>query len=170
MDYQPSQRRLSSSTCSIASNSSWASHDNDECPPVATSRRCSVRFFTYQHERKPSTSSSSASSRSCEGMSKKETRELWRCMLHLQQRYGCYNSTRIDLAVNAGEAGIDLMPNPFIIDTLNDSLIDLPDEGWEMLDRCLRGANKEPQTQTKPKSQKKPWRRTRVGISVHQTS
>ncbi|KAK9436558.1 hypothetical protein VB005_11371 [Metarhizium brunneum] len=166
MDYQPSPRRLSSSTCSIASNSSWTSHD--ECPPLATSRRCSVRFFTYQHDRKPSTSPSSASSRSCEGMSQKETRELWRCMLHLQQRYGCYNSTRIDLAVNAGEAGIDLMPNPFIIDTLNDSLIDLPHEGWEMLDRCLRGANKEPQT--KPKSQKKPWRRTRVGIPVHHTS
>ncbi|KAF5133939.1 hypothetical protein E5D57_004567 [Metarhizium anisopliae] len=109
MDYQPSPRRLSSSTCSIASNSSWTSHD--ECPPLATSRRCSVRFFTYQHDRKPSTSPSSASSRSCEGMSQKETRELWRCMLHLQQRYGCYNSTRIDLAVNAGEAGIDLMPS-----------------------------------------------------------
>lgn len=29
--------------------------------------------------------------------------------------------------------------NPFIIDTLNNSVIDLPDEGWEMLDRCLRG-------------------------------
>ncbi|KAK8930120.1 hypothetical protein VCV18_002787 [Metarhizium anisopliae] len=108
MDYQPSPRRLSSSTCSIASNSSWTSHD--ECPPLTTSRRCSIRFFTYQHDRKPSTSPSSASSRSCEGMSQKETRELWRCMLHLQQRYGCYNSTRIDLAVNAGEAGIDLMP------------------------------------------------------------
>lgn len=107
MDYQPSPRRLSSSTCSIASNSSWTSHD--ECPPLTTSRRCSIRFFTYQHDRKPSTSPSSASSRSCEGMSQKETRELWRCMLHLQQRYGCYNSTRIDLAVNAGEAGIDLM-------------------------------------------------------------
>ncbi|KFG84496.1 hypothetical protein MANI_115713 [Metarhizium anisopliae] len=166
MDYQPSPRRLSSSTCSIASNSSWTSHD--ECPPLTTSRRCSIRFFTYQHDRKPSTSPSSASSRSCEGMSQKETRELWRCMLHLQQRYGCYNSTRIDLAVNAGEAGIDLMPNPFIIDTLNDSLINLPHEGWEMLDRCLRGTNKEPQT--KPKSHKKPWRRTRVGIPVHHTS
>jgi hypothetical protein len=28
--------------------------------------------------------------------------------------------------------------NRFIIDTLNDSLIDLPEEGQEMLDRCLR--------------------------------
>ena len=30
-------------------------------------------------------------------------------MLKLQSRYGCYNSTRIDMAVDAGEDGIDLM-------------------------------------------------------------
>jgi hypothetical protein len=38
-----------------------------------------------------------------------ETRELWRCMLELQLRYGCYNSTRIDMAVDAGEYGLELM-------------------------------------------------------------
>ena len=131
-----------------------------------------------------------------------QTRHLWRCMLKLQRRYACYNSTRIDLAVNAGNAGVELMrkwsrfrmcrrggrvnfrrmslspckdavcalaqhpgkaaglqrggarpgfrncksgiflltntATPFIIDTLNDSLVDLPDEGWQMLDRCLQ--------------------------------
>jgi hypothetical protein len=30
-------------------------------------------------------------------------------MLELQSRYGCYNSTRIDMAVDAGEYGVDLM-------------------------------------------------------------
>jgi hypothetical protein len=30
-------------------------------------------------------------------------------MLELQLRYGCYNSARIDMAVDAGECGIDLM-------------------------------------------------------------
>jgi hypothetical protein len=42
-------------------------------------------------------------------MSPEETRELWRCMLDLQERYGCYNSTRIDLAVAAGEQAVNLM-------------------------------------------------------------
>lgn len=42
-------------------------------------------------------------------MSLDETRELWRCMLELQLRYGCYNSTRIDMAIDAGECGVDLM-------------------------------------------------------------
>ncbi|KAI1053754.1 hypothetical protein LB507_007437 [Fusarium sp. FIESC RH6] len=81
---------------------------------------------------------STCSDRSCESMTLDETRELWRCMLELQSRYGCYNSTRIDMAVDAGEDGIDLMPaNRFIIDTLNESVIDLPDEGRELLNRYL---------------------------------
>lgn len=52
---------------------------------------------------------STCSERSCEGMTADETRELWRCMLELQLRYGCYNSTRINMAVDAGECGVDLM-------------------------------------------------------------
>lgn len=79
-------------------------------------------------------------------------------MLDLQERYGCYTSTRIDLALNSREYAADLMreysphsmnfivsganrparaANRFIIDTLNNSLHDLPDEGWQMLYRCL---------------------------------
>lgn len=75
-------------------------------------------------------------------------------MLELQLRYGCYNSTRIDMALDAGDEGLDLMrefshqlsicdliltiiANRFIIDTLNESVIDLPDEGREMLNRYL---------------------------------
>ncbi|KAF5633423.1 hypothetical protein F52700_6115 [Fusarium sp. NRRL 52700] len=89
------------------------------------------------HDNQRSRQASTCSERSCEGMSLDETRELWRCMLELQLRYGCYNSTRIDMAVDAGECGIDLMPNRFIIDTLNESVIDLPDEGRELLNRYL---------------------------------
>ncbi|RBR18811.1 uncharacterized protein FIESC28_05861 [Fusarium coffeatum] len=64
---------------------------------------------------------STCSERSCESMTLDETRELWRYM-----------------AVDAGEDGIDLMPaNRFIIDTLNESVIDLPDEGRELLNRYL---------------------------------
>ncbi|KAI1013449.1 hypothetical protein LB503_001417 [Fusarium chuoi] len=89
------------------------------------------------HDNHRSRQASTCSERSCEGMSLDETRELWRCMLELQLRYGCYNSTRIDMAVDAGECGVDLMPNRFIIDTLNESVIDLPDEGRELLNRYL---------------------------------
>jgi hypothetical protein len=78
--------------------------------------------------------SSTSSERSCEAMSAYQTAHLWRCMLELQERYGCYNSTRVSLAVGAGDDALDLMPSRFIIDTLNDSLVDLPEEGWEMLD------------------------------------
>ncbi|KAF4483436.1 hypothetical protein FAGAP_11807 [Fusarium agapanthi] len=89
------------------------------------------------HDNQRSRQASTCSERSCEGMSLDETRELWRCMLELQLRYGCYNSTRIDMAIDAGECGVDLMPNRFIIDTLNESVIDLPDEGRELLNRYL---------------------------------
>ncbi|KAF5984032.1 hypothetical protein FBULB1_3479 [Fusarium bulbicola] len=89
------------------------------------------------HDIQRSRQASTCSERSCEGMSLDETRELWRCMLELQLRYGCYNSTRIDMAIDAGECGVDLMPNRFIIDTLNESVIDLPDEGRELLNRYL---------------------------------
>lgn len=30
-------------------------------------------------------------------------------MLELQQRYGCYTSARIDMALDAGDDGVDLM-------------------------------------------------------------
>lgn len=41
------------------------------------------------------------------------------------------------MALDAGDEGLDLMPNRFIIDILNESVIDLPDEGREMLNRYL---------------------------------
>ncbi|KAM5370292.1 hypothetical protein ACJZ2D_008588 [Fusarium nematophilum] len=85
---------------------------------------------TLQRARQAST----CSERSCEGMTADETRDLWLCMLELQLRYGCYNSTRIDMALDA-EDGLELMPNRFIIDTLNESVVDLPDEGRELLNR-----------------------------------
>ncbi|GAB0140976.1 hypothetical protein EsHS_00001584 [Epichloe bromicola] len=104
--YKNSARRLSSAS-SISSACSWASHEDEASSPT-TSRRSSLRFFTYsRRDRNPSTPSTSG--RTCEGMTTEDTRELWRCMLELQQLYGCYNSTRMDLAVNAGEAGVDLM-------------------------------------------------------------
>ncbi|KAJ6440646.1 Cation-transporting ATPase [Purpureocillium lavendulum] len=145
------RRRSSSSASSIASTMSWTSHrddevDHDDVFAPQHERRCVAATCASQHSAAstpppsspPPSASSSAAVRTCEGMTAAETRELWKCMLALQQRYGCYNSRRIDLAANAGDDGVKLMPNPFIIDTLNNSVIHLPDEGWEMLDRCLR--------------------------------
>ncbi|KAH7187903.1 uncharacterized protein BKA55DRAFT_696276 [Fusarium redolens] len=74
---------------------------------------------------------------SCKGMTADEAQRLWICMLEVQQRYGCYTSARMDTALNAGDDGLDLMPNRFIIDTFNESIVDLPDEGREMLNRYL---------------------------------
>ncbi|KAL6898581.1 hypothetical protein GGI43DRAFT_80897 [Trichoderma evansii] len=88
----------------------------------------------YERSRQGSTSSM----RSCGGMSPDATKELWKTMLELQDRYGCYTSARMDLAVASGDIALSLMPNPFILDTLNDSVVDLPDEGWDMLNRCLQ--------------------------------
>ncbi|KAH7305976.1 hypothetical protein B0I35DRAFT_413761 [Stachybotrys elegans] len=100
----------------------------------SSSSSSAMRPGRFDHSRHSSVSSE----RSCEGMSADETRDLWRCMLQLQELYGCYNSTRIDLAVAAGDEALNLMPNRFIIDTLNSSVVELPDEGWEMLDKYLR--------------------------------
>jgi hypothetical protein len=54
-------------------------------------------------------SSAGFSERSCEGLTADRTRELWRCMLELQSRYGCYHSARIDVAMEAGDEAMDYM-------------------------------------------------------------
>lgn len=99
-----------------------------------SSRASTPPAHLTEHGRKSST----CSERSCSGIPADEVSELWRCMLELQDEYKCYNSTRMEVAVEAGEDGLDLMPSRFIIDTLNDSVVDLPEEGWEKLDRILR--------------------------------
>ncbi|KAI9155508.1 hypothetical protein HJFPF1_08092 [Paramyrothecium foliicola] len=104
--------------------------------------------------------SSTSSERSCEGMSADETRDLWKCMLELQERYGCYNSTRVSLAMGAGDEAVDLMPSRFIIDTLNHSLIDLPEEGWEMLDSVYtRHDTESTSSKDKDKQGRRFWQR-----------
>ncbi|KAG5914735.1 hypothetical protein E4U42_000343 [Claviceps africana] len=170
---QAAYRRSSSasSASSNASDCSWASplssptprpapHDPGASSPP-TPRPSSWRLPTSpKRHGSPGgidAGSSCKASRTCQGMSIQDTRELWRCMLQLQRQYGCYNSTRIDLAVNAGGAGLDLMPNPFIIDTLNDSLVDLPAHGWDLLDRCL--GNKRRAPTLKPPKSTRPWPR-----------
>ncbi|KAH7011321.1 hypothetical protein EDB80DRAFT_386758 [Ilyonectria destructans] len=116
--------------------SAWSSPSDDGIIVTKHHRRMSEdRVVIPEMER--SRQASTCSEQSCEGMTADETRDLWRCMLELQLRYGCYNSTRIDMALDAGDNGMDLMPNRFIIDTLNESVVHLPDEGRELLNRYL---------------------------------
>ncbi|KJZ68972.1 hypothetical protein HIM_01175 [Hirsutella minnesotensis 3608] len=165
-------RRLSTaSSCSSSSSSSSSSANAEGFPssPSQSTRRPSLRSLWSRHDysddaasRRPhgrqDSSASTPSRRSCEGMTVDETRALWKCMLGLQRRYGCYNSTRIDLAVQAGDEGLHLMPNPFIIDTLNNSVVELPAEGWKKLDRCLMRSSP-PGSPQKQKSRFRFWNR-----------
>lgn len=50
-------------------------------------------------------SAASSSSRSCKNLDDDHTRDLWHCMLDLQERYACYHSARIDVAMEAGDRG-----------------------------------------------------------------
>ncbi|ATY66083.1 hypothetical protein A9K55_001974 [Cordyceps militaris] len=160
MSRGPQGRRRSPSLCSVSSaESSWSDLDGTTtgtaaaaaAPAVAVANchRCPSPECPLLRHRQNSVSSV----RSCEDMSADKTQQLWLCMLALQQRYACYNSTRIDLALGAGEQAVNFMPNRFIIDTLNNSLRDLPDEGWDQLYSCLedQGATE------KPKSKRKFW-------------
>lgn len=54
-------------------------------------------------------SSACQSERSCEGLTMDKTQQLWRCMLELQEKYGCYHCTRMDLAMDAGDEGVNYM-------------------------------------------------------------
>ncbi|KAF6805336.1 hypothetical protein CMUS01_14649 [Colletotrichum musicola] len=62
--------------------------------------------------------------------------ELWECMLELQQRYRCYNSTRMEIAADSEDAA-EMMPTRACIDMLNDSIESLPEEGWKKLSKYL---------------------------------
>ncbi|KAH7149068.1 hypothetical protein B0J13DRAFT_550606 [Dactylonectria estremocensis] len=119
--------------------SSWSSPSDDGIIVTKHHRRLSENHTPTlsPSNMERSRQASTCSEQSCEGMTADETRDLWRCMLELQLRYGCYNSTRIEVALDAGDDGMDLMPNRFIIDTLNESVINLPDEGRELLNRHL---------------------------------
>ncbi|KAI5461993.1 hypothetical protein BGZ63DRAFT_203401 [Mariannaea sp. PMI_226] len=134
----------------VPSISVWHHHDDEHDHSHrrrSSSNSCNERPPIPHMDR--SRQASTCSDRSCEGMTTDETRELWRCMLELQVRYGCYNSARLDLAVDAGESAMDLMPNRFIIDTLNESVVDLPDEGRELLNRHLSPASYNDRTKWK---------------------
>lgn len=106
--HRSSQRARRSSTAS--DNSAYSSiHEDDHQQQrnhTAAVAAMSSSSFDNTSRRQ---SSACASERSCEGLSAAGTRDLWRCMLELQERYGCYHCTRIDLALDAGDEGVQYM-------------------------------------------------------------
>lgn len=111
-----SPRRSPSLSSLNSTGSSWSDLDNTTTgtahfvTDVAVTdpiicHRCPSPECPLVRDRQNSTSSI----RSCEDMSAVKTQELWFCMLELQECYGCYNSTRINLALGAGEQAINFM-------------------------------------------------------------
>ncbi|KAF4122027.1 hypothetical protein GMORB2_7620 [Geosmithia morbida] len=102
------------------------------------SSRSSSPDDSYVYNTSRRSSSTDWSDRSCKDLTDDRTRNLWRCMLYLQEHYACYHSARIDVAMEAGDESDYYMPSRFIIDTLNESVIDtLPDQAWELLNQFL---------------------------------
>ncbi|KAH6695750.1 hypothetical protein F5X68DRAFT_258287 [Plectosphaerella plurivora] len=72
--------------------------------------------------------------RSSSEISDADAQSLWQDMLALQQQYNCYRSTRMQVAAGS-DLGADMMPSRACIDLLNASLDDLPEEGWNVLEK-----------------------------------
>jgi len=65
-----------------------------------------------------------------------DPRELWDCMLELQQRYGCYRSARMEAAIS-GHDGADMMRK-----------FSLPDSGQEntnITDHSIQSVSRPPE-------------------------
>lgn len=127
-DTPESPRRSPSMSSMTSTGSSWSDLDNTTtgtgntfaadvaiADPV-NCHRCPSPECPLARDRQNSTSSV----RSCEDMSANETQELWLCMLELQECYSCYNSTRIDLALGAGEQAMNFMRESQIPPLLNE--------------------------------------------------
>ncbi|KAK3388748.1 hypothetical protein B0T20DRAFT_484316 [Sordaria brevicollis] len=102
------------------------SHDNYQQPSLSRSPSSSSLL---------STSSTSSSLRSSSDHNYKMTRDfheidtqlLWRRMLAIQRTFGCYNSTRMNIAIEMGVENASV-PSRVCLDLLNDSIDTLPSE------------------------------------------
>lgn len=106
---------ITTATATSASNSSIISTSSAAVSVTAASAE-DMNMHMNMHDSRPPSSAyersrqgSTSSMRSCGGMSPDATKELWKTMLELQERYGCYTSARMDLAVTAGDIALSLM-------------------------------------------------------------
>ncbi|KAK5657366.1 hypothetical protein OQA88_2936 [Cercophora sp. LCS_1] len=134
------RRRVSPKRSSSASTSSFSDDDDaiTPCPPEMQvqeqqqpqqrprpqpERVTSWRSSMVMHPDSPATSDSDIDS---------ET--LWRRMLEIQRTFGCYNSARMDAALENGEG---VAPPRTCLDLLNDSIDQLPEESKKQLEEYL---------------------------------
>lgn len=98
---QPRSASVSSDASSWSLVSNTASHHAQyhHCPSYAPSTQAP----------RPVRQDSLSSIRSSKDLNQEQTQELWECMLDLQELYACYNSTRIDMALDAREKAHEFM-------------------------------------------------------------
>lgn len=107
---------------------------------------------------------SMSSTYSSKDLSPGQTQKLWEVMVDLHGQYNCYNSTRLDAALETRDQDVnlireympflccgDMLPvlshfqsanahftaTSFIIDLINESVHDMPQEGWQRLHSCF---------------------------------
>ncbi|KAK3385660.1 hypothetical protein B0H63DRAFT_473368 [Podospora didyma] len=67
-----------------------------------------------------------------------DSKTLWRRMLVIQRMFGCYNSARMQAALETGTGFEDgFVPSRICLDLLNDSIDTLPEESRRRLDEFL---------------------------------
>lgn len=99
---QPRSVSVSSdaSSWSLVSNAAASHAQYHHCPSYTPSSETAPR--PVRHD-------SLSSIRSSKDLNQEQTQELWECMLDLQELYACYNSTRIDMALDAREKAHEFM-------------------------------------------------------------
>lgn len=146
-------RRQRSFLRSICSRTRPSQNYNEDaitpCPPIEPSPSPSPSSSTSHDDNCPKTLSRSSSSSSLRSTSSKssslrssieynttnmtrdfneiDTQLLWRRMLAIQRTFGCYNSTRMNIAIEMGESNASV-PSRVCLDLLNDSIDKLPSE------------------------------------------
>lgn len=71
--------------------------------------RCHHRCASEECPNRDDRQGSNVSMRSSKELSVCQTQHLWECMLDLQESYACYNSTRIDMALDARDQAMEFM-------------------------------------------------------------
>ncbi|KAK4184151.1 hypothetical protein QBC35DRAFT_477539 [Podospora australis] len=150
--------------------------DIDAITPCSLQRQSSGSQQRHQHQhhqkardaavgsQRPS-SSSSSSWRSGRGLVHSESDEndeeisteaLWHQMLLVQSEFGCYNSARMDAALEGADMGI---PSRSCLDLLNDSIGDMPEEMKQEIEDFLEHMQAWNRAWSRKGKVKRAWRR-----------
>ncbi|KAI0393217.1 hypothetical protein F5Y17DRAFT_316726 [Xylariaceae sp. FL0594] len=137
----PIDNDASNTNTNTTSTSTTTTTTNDETIPIEEQDRRSRRHRPMTTTTSTRSSRSSSSSSSFENTNASRRREslkaieagtdgdpdrLWRRMLGLQQRFGCYNSARMSAALSSGNFSV-LRPSKACLDLLNENMMALPE-------------------------------------------